>query len=134
MSEPYSVSIIKFTGGFTNLAQLNADLAANTASEFMGILNEAATDQGISPLRLFAPPTYGSGSIGIISQDEGSIFDNHNEITNYYVMFDDSDCDIISSYLLPGSKLVISFHYDVEQEFYVFEHNTWSKIDIKNLF
>lgn len=134
MSDTYTVSIVKFIGGFDDITKLNLELENNISSEFMEPLIESANDQGISPLRFFSASDLDPAKMGMISQDEGTIDDSHYEVSNYYNLFDDSDCDIISSHIVPDGKLVISFHFQDEQTFYVFEHNKWNSIDVEDLF
>ena len=130
----YEVEIIKFNGSFKNLTDLNKDIR-DTRSELVLNLEDSLLSTSIPTLDIFGIITgwYKTGEVGLISQDEGYIEDVYHLSTNFYNLFDDKTCDIISSYLTEGSKLVISFKYE-HPIYFIFEPGSWERKIEKDLF
>ena len=130
MSDPAQLYIVKFEGGFDDIDVLNSDLRS-CGSEFMDLLIEIGTESNIIDIDLFSDK---NGSLGIVWQDEGYTDGDYNVVTYMYQRLDANMCDIIAKHLTEGSKLVISYLYDIEQIFYVFEKDKYSIFEVADLF
>ncbi|AXH72423.1 MAG: hypothetical protein [Caudoviricetes sp.] len=138
MSEAYNVKIVKFEGSFDNMDQLNADLRKLIpTSEFMETLDEAANSSGISNVDLFGITTthYDPGKLGLVSQDEGSVDNDHYQCARYYIDFDNEMCEVIKSHLTENSLLAISFDIpgDLDQWIYVITDSSVDKLSLLEL-
>lgn len=131
MAELYTSYIVKFDGSFDDMDKLNRDLR-NSNSSFMEELIDTASECGIKQMDFFGISS--NGDVGLISSDEGSVDDEHNKASYFYRIFDDEMADCIASHMTDGSKLIITFCFDIEDYNFIFEKDTWKMLEKKDLF